>query len=174
MIKKADEWTDFLTAPSDTLIVPMTTVTAEFPRVAIALVEDSEEGRRPVLHGTPAGRRPVPLHQPGAGLSRLPASRSTSVPNELVGSETVEADPMTCCITPDEGARAVRQGALERQGRGRPDDLLGDDPFKTGAPQADQDRAHRVNAAGVEKDEAATVKETYKVTDEEFVGPAHR
>src|SRR5690606_41678019 len=50
MIKKAKEWADELHVPGETIIVPMTSVDSEFPRVAVVLVED-EIGRASCREG---------------------------------------------------------------------------------------------------------------------------
>ncbi|MGP5251062.1 hypothetical protein ACTXM8_08545 [Brachybacterium alimentarium] len=167
MIEEAEEWKDFLTTPSDTLIVPMTTVSAEFPRVAIALVEDSAKEGVPFFMALQQADAKSPYSawgwaQQAAGIE-MP-----SVPNELVGSEAVAADADDLLLTPDK-ALALYAKVLSDGKDADADDLLGEDPFMTERHKQIQTERTELNT-GVEKDEAATVKETYAVKEEEFAG----
>lgn len=167
MIGKAEEWAAFLSVPGESLIVPMTTVTAEFPRVAIALVEDSTKDGVPYF---------MALQQADAQSSytswgwaqQAVGIEMPQVPNELVGSEKVELDSGDLVMTPAE-ALALYAKVLSDGDPADPDDLLADDPFKVERHKQIKTEREELNA-GVEKDEAATVKETYAVVDKEFVG----
>lgn len=89
MIAEAEEWAEELKVPSDQLTVPLTSTGREFPRTAIALVEDSVEDGVPYFMAlqqadararTPAGggrSRPwawrcrwSPIRRPGPSPSR--------------------------------------------------------------------------------------------------------
>lgn len=167
MIKKAEEWAAFLSVPGESLLVPMTTVTAEFPRVAIALVEDSEKDGVPYFMALQQADAQSPYTSWGWAQQAV-GLEMPQVPNELVGAEKVAVDSEDLLMTPAT-ALALYAKVLSNGDEDDPDDLLADDPFKLERHEQIKTERKELNA-GVEKDEAATVKETYKVTDEEFVG----
>lgn len=167
MIEKAEEWAEDLRTPGSELIVPMTSVTAEFPRTAIALVEDSVEEGVPyfVVMQQKDAKSPYTCWgwaQQAVGIE-MPM-----VANELVGAEQVAPETDDLLMTPAE-ALALYAKVLTSGNNADPDDLLADNPFQTVTHERIATERSELNA-GVERDEAATIKETYEVDDAEFAG----
>lgn len=167
MIKKTKEWEDFLSVPGKSLIVPMTTVSAEFPRVAIALVEDSVKDGIPYFMALQQADAQSP-YSAWAWAQQAVGIEMPSVPNEMVGSEKVELDTEDLLLSPAK-ALALYAKVLSDGDAADADDLLADDPFKIERHKQIQTERTELNT-GVEKDEAATVKETYTVKEKEFAG----
>lgn len=168
MIEKAEEWAEELRVPGTELIVPMTSVTAEFPRVAIALVEDSvEEGGVPYFMALQQADAKSPYSAWGWAQQSVGVEMPL-VANAVVGSEQVTAATEGLVMTPAE-ALALYAKVLTDGDAADPDDLLAPNPFQTGTHERIQTERDELNA-GVEWDEAATIKETYSVKDDEFAG----
>ncbi|GAA1487301.1 hypothetical protein [Brachybacterium sacelli] len=157
----------FLDVPGATLTVPLTTVTAGFPRVSIALVEDDEtEGLRHFV-----ALQQADAHSPYTSwgwAKQLSGVEMPSVSDARVGAENVATDADGLLMTPAEAlelyAKTLTDGA-----KGDPDQQIAEDPFKTSRHEQIQAERTQLNE-GVEKDEAATIRETYAVHDEEFAG----
>ncbi|MGP9539408.1 hypothetical protein ACT3SP_15470 [Brachybacterium sp. AOP43-C2-M15] len=168
MIEEAEEWADYLDVPGTELIVPMTSVTADFPRTAIALVEDSvEEDGVPYF---------LALHQEDAKspytswgwAQQAVGIDMPMVANELVGAEQVARDDDALVMTPDE-ALSLYAKVLTGGDGADPDDQLADDPFTSSRHEDIQSERSMLNE-GVDRDEAATIREEYTVSEDEFVG----
>ncbi len=167
MIEEAEEWAEELRVPGAELLVPLTSVSSEFPRVAIALVEDSEEAGVPYF---------MALQQPDATspyaawgwAQQAVGIEMPMVANAEVGSEQVTVDSEGFVMTPTAAlelyAKVLSLGDAED-----PDDQLAPNPFQTGTHERIQTERTELNA-GVEKDEAATVHESFSVKSEEFAG----
>ncbi|WP_193104079.1 hypothetical protein [Brachybacterium sp. FME24] len=167
MIDEAEEWATFLSVPSDTLKVPMTTVTTEFPRMAIALVEDSAEDGVPFFMALQQADAQSPYTSWGWAQQAV-GIEMPSVPNEVVGAEKVALDAEDLVMAPA-AALELYAAVLTDGDRANPDGLLAADPFQTERHKQIQTERTELNG-GVEKDEAATIRETYAVKEEEFVG----
>src|SRR5699024_7103304 len=106
MIEQAEEWAEELRVPGEELLRPLTSVSAEFPRVAIALVEDGQEAgvapapRQRLRGGRP--RRGLRAARDGRGVGRAAPWARRGAPG-----------------APDLGERRVPAGR-ERAGRGLP------------------------------------------------------
>ena len=105
MIEKAEEWAEDLKTPGAELIVPMTSVTEEFPRTAIALVEDSvEEDGVPYFVVLQQSDAKSPYTSWGWAQQAV-GIEMPMVANELVGAEQVAADSEGLVMTPAEAKR---------------------------------------------------------------------
>jgi hypothetical protein len=167
MIAKAEEWAEDLVVPGAELIVPMTSVTAEFPRVAIALVEDSVEDGVPYFMALQQSDAKSPYAAWGWAQQAV-GIEMPMVANAAVGSEQVTTDTEGLVMTPSE-ALALYAEVLTNGDASDPDDLLAANPFQTGTHERIQTERAELNA-GVDWDEAATIRETYTVKDGEFAG----
>ncbi|GAA4526071.1 hypothetical protein GCM10023160_20130 [Brachybacterium paraconglomeratum] len=168
MIAKAEEWAEDLKVPGAELIVPMTSVTAEFPRVAIALVQDSvEKDGVPYFMALQQADAKTPYTAWGWAQQAV-GIEMPMVADELVGAEQVTADTEGLVMTPAE-ALALYATVLTDGDAADPDDLLAPNPFQTGTHERIQTERSELNA-GVEWDEAATVREAYTVKDGELAG----
>lgn len=169
MIKKAEEWKEELRVPGESLMVALTSVSAEFPRVAIALVEDSVKDGVPYF---------VALQQADAksgytawGWAQQavdPSIELPMVPDAAVGSEQVGVDDEGLVMTPAK-ALELYAAVLSNGSEKDPEGQLAANPFQTATHERIQTERKELNA-GVEKDEAATVHEKFAVDSEEFVG----
>lgn len=168
MIAKAEEWAEDLLVPGTELIVPMTSVSVEFPRMAIALVEDSvEEGGVPYFLALQQADAKSPYTAWGWAQQAV-GIEMPMVADELVGAEQVTADADGLLMTPAE-ALALYAAVLTSGDGADKDDKLAENPFQTGTHERIQTERNELNA-GVEWDEAATIREAYTVKDGEFAG----
>lgn len=168
MIAKAEEWAEDLKVPGTELIVPMTSVTAEFPRVAIALVQDSvAEDGVPYFMALQQADAKSPYSSWGWAQQAVGIEMPV-VANELIGAEQVTADTEGLVMTPAE-ALALYAKVLTGGDADDAEDLLAPNPFQTGTHERIQTERSELNA-GVEWDEAATVRESYTVKDGELLG----
>jgi hypothetical protein len=167
LIGKAEEWSEDLKVPGAELIVTMSSVTAEFPRVAIALVEDSVADGVPYFMAlqqadVKSGYTAWAWAQQAVGIE-MP-----TVPNAVVGSEALTADAEGLVMTPAE-ALTLYAEVLTDGDDADPDDKLAPNPFQTGTHERIQAERKELNQ-GVEWDEAGTIRETYSVREGEFAG----
>lgn len=167
MIAEVEEWAEDLKVPGAELLVPMTSVGTEFPRVAIALVSDSVEDGVPYFVALAQKDARSPYTSWGWAQQAV-GIEMPMVPHEQVGSEPVAADAGDLLMTPAEALALYAQVLSDGDGAD-PDDLLAPNPFQTGTHERIQTEREELNA-GVEWDEAATIKEVYSVTDGEHVG----
>lgn len=168
MIEKAEEWAEDLKTPGAELIVSMTSVSEEFPRSAIALVEDTvDEGGVPYFLALQQSDAKTPYTSWGWAQQAV-GIEMPMVAHELVGAEQVTVESDGLVMTPAE-ALALYAKVLTDGDASDPDDLLAPNPFQTGTHERIQTERTELNA-GVEWDEAATVRETYTVDDSEFAG----
>ena len=167
MIEKAEEWAEELRVPGEELLVPLTSVDAEFPRVAIALVEDSEEEGVPYFMALQQEDAKSPYTTWGWAQQAVGVDMPM-VPDAAVGSEQVTPDSEGLVMTPAK-ALELYASVLSLGDAEDPDDLLAPNPFQTGTHERIQTERKELNA-GVEKDEAATVHESFSVKDDEFAG----
>lgn len=168
MIEKAEEWAEYLDVPGSSLIVPMTSVSSEFPRTAIALVEDSVEEE-----GVPyfLALRQEDARSPYTTWGWAQQAVGIDMPmvaNELVGAEGVSPDDDSLVMTPAE-ALSLYAKVLTSGGGADPDDKLADDPFTASRHDDIQTERTMLNE-GVDQDEAATIREKYTVHEDEFAG----
>lgn len=167
MIEKAEEWAEELRVPGAELLVPLTSVTSEFPRVAIALVEDSAEEGVPYFMALQQADAKSPYSAWGWAQQAV-GIEMPMVSDPVVGSEQVTVDSEGLVMTPAEAlelyAKVLSLGDAED-----PEDQLAANPFQTGTHERIQTERAELNA-GVEKDEAATIHESFSVTTEEFAG----
>ena len=167
LIEKDPEWADELMVPGAEVLVPMSSLTEEFPRVAIALVEDSAKDGVPyfmALHQDDArsGYTTWGWAQQAVGID-MP-----TVPSVVVGSEALARDAEGLLMTPAE-ALSLYAKVLSDGSKADPDEQLADNPFQTATHERIQAERKELNE-GVEQDEAATIHETYKVREKDFVG----
>ena len=168
MIAKAEEWAQFLAVPGAGLIRPMTSVGADFPRVALALVEDSAESEGVPYFMALRQESATSDYTAWGWAQQLAGIEMPMVPHEQVGSEPVTRETEGLVMTPAE-ALALYAKVLSDGDGADPDDLLADDPFKL--ERHDEIGGERAELNdGVEWDEAATVKEVYAVKEDEFAG----
>jgi len=167
MIKKAKEWADELHVPGETIIVPMTSVDSEFPRVAVVLVEDAAKDGVPYFMALQQADARSPYTTWGWAQQAV-GVEMPMVANELVGADPVGPDTEGLLMTPKE-AMALYAKVLTDGDSADPDDLLAENPFQTTAHANIQAERKALNA-GVEWDEAATIRETYEVKEEELLG----
>lgn len=167
MIAKAEEWAEDLKAPSADLVVAMTSIETEFPRVAIALVEDSVENGVPYFMVLQQADASSPYTTWGWAQQAVGVEMPV-VPAEEVGSAQVGGDADDLLMTPN-AALALYAKVLSDGDAADPDDMLAPNPFQTGTHERIQTEREELNA-GVERDEAATIKEVYTVKDGEFAG----
>ncbi|MCZ4325771.1 hypothetical protein [Brachybacterium paraconglomeratum] len=167
LIEKAPEWAEDLKVPGAGTIVPMSSVSAEFPRVAIALVEDSVQDGVPYFlamqqKDAKSGYTAWGWAQQAVGVD-MP-----TVPNAVVGSEALTADAEGLVMTPAQ-ALDLYAKVLTDGDAADPDDKLAANPFQTGTHERIQAERKELNK-GVEWDEAGTIRETYSVRDGELAG----
>lgn len=167
MIEKAEEWAEELRVPGEGILVPMTSVTSEFPRVAIALVEDSQDEGVPYFMALSQADAKSPYSAWGWAQQAV-GVEIPMVANALVGSEQVTPRSEGLLMTPSD-ALALYAAVLSHGAKKDPDDLMAENPFQTETHQRIQTERKELNA-GVERDEAATIHESYSVKDGEFVG----
>ncbi|WP_245822819.1 hypothetical protein [Brachybacterium avium] len=167
MIEKAEEWAEELTVPGAELLVPMTSVTAEFPRVAMALVEDSTEEGVPYFVALQQADAKSPYSAWGWAQQAV-GIEMPMVANAVVGSEQVTPDSKGLVMTPQE-ALALYADVLTAGDDKDPEDQLAENPFQTATHERIQTEREELNA-GVEWDEAATIHESFSVQSEEFAG----
>lgn len=168
MIDKAEEWAEDLRTPGSELIVPMTSVTAEFPRTAIALVEDSVEEEGVPYFVVMQQKDAKSPYTCWGWAQQAVGIEMPMVANELVGAEQVTRETEDLLMTPAK-ALSLYANVLTSGNNEDPDDLLADNPFQTVTHERIATERRELNA-GVERDEAATIKETYKVDEDEFAG----
>lgn len=170
MIAKAEEWAEDLKVPGTEVILSLTSVTAEFPRTAIALVQDSvEEDGVPYFMALQQADAKSPYSAWGWAQQAVNLEiEMPMVADELVGAEQVTAESDGLVMTPAK-ALALYATVLTGGDAADPDDLLAPNPFQTGTHERIQTERSELNA-GVEWDEAATVRETYTVRDGELAG----
>src|SRR5699024_5025229 len=99
MIEKAEEWAEELRVPGEELLVPLTSVSAEFPRVAIALVEDSQEEGVPYFVALQQEDAKSPYTTWGWAQQAVGVDMPM-VPDAAVGSEQVTPDSEGLVMTP--------------------------------------------------------------------------
>lgn len=167
MIEKAKEWAEELHVPGESIIVPMTSVDSEFPRVAVVLVEDAAKDGVPYFMALQQADARSPYTTWGWAQQAV-GVEMPMVPNELVGADPVGPDTEGLLMTPKE-AMALYAKVLTDGDSADPDDLLAENPFQTAAHANIQAERKELNA-GVEWDEAATIRETYEVKDGELLG----
>jgi len=168
MIEKAEEWAEELRVPGAELIVPLTSVSEEFPRVAIALVEDSvEKDGVPYFMALQQADAKSPYSAWGWAQQAVGVEMPT-VANAVVGAEPVTRDTEGLVMTPAK-ALSLYAKVLTGGNGSDPDDKLAENPFQTLTHERIQTERSELNA-GVERDEAATIRETYEVKEEEFAG----
>src|SRR5699024_577935 len=142
-------------------------VSAEFPRVAIALVEDSQEEGVPYFVALQQEDAKSPYTTWGWAQQAVGVDMPM-VPDAAVGSEQVTPDSEGLVMTPAK-ALELFASVLSLGDAEDPDDLLAPNPFQTATHERIQTERKELNA-GVEKDEAATIHESFSVKDDEFVG----
>ena len=167
MIGRAKEWKEELRVPGAKLLVPLTSLSEEFPRVSIALVEDSAKEGVPYFLAlqqadAKSGYTTWGWAQQAVGVE-MPM-----VPDAAVGSEQVTDDAEGLVMTPKK-ALELYAAVLSNGAESDPDGQLGANPFQTATHERIQTERKELNA-GVEKDEAATIHEKFSVNTEEFVG----
>ncbi|AXK45384.1 hypothetical protein [Brachybacterium saurashtrense] len=167
MIEKAEEWAEQLRVPGTELIVPMTSVSAEFPRVAIALVEDSVEDGVPYFVALRQEKATAEYTTWGWAQQAVGVEMPT-VPNAAVGAEPLDREAEGLLMAPAK-ALALYASVLSNGDSKDPDDLLAPNPFQTATHENIQGERSELNQ-GVEWDEAATIHERYSVDEDEFVG----
>ncbi|MFC7458334.1 hypothetical protein ACFQS2_14185 [Brachybacterium sp. GCM10030267] len=167
LIAKAEAWAEELTVPAPKIIVPMTTVSTEFPRVAIAMVENSAEDGAPFFMALQQADAKSPYTTWGWAEQAVDVEMP-SVADQRVGSEPVATDADGLIMTPAE-ALSLYAATLTDGDKADPDDRLATDPYLTDLHEGIQAERAALNE-GVEKDEAATIRETYEVDDAEFAG----
>ncbi|WP_232820321.1 hypothetical protein [Brachybacterium sp. YJGR34] len=167
LIEKSDEFAAELTVPGAELVVPMSSVTSDFPRVAIALVEDSAEDGVPYFMALQQSDAKSSYTSWGWAQQAVGIEMPT-VPSALKGSEQVAVDDESLVMTPA-AALSLYAKVLTDGDRADPDDQLAPNPFQTGVHEGIQAERAKLNE-GVERDEAATVRESYAVKEEEFAG----
>lgn len=167
MIEKVETWKDYLDVPGAELVVPLTTVTAGFPRSSIALVQDPEQDG--VRHFVALQQVDARSPYTSWGWARqLGGIEMPSVSDAQVGAENVADDTDDLLMAPVKALELYAK-VLTDGDKADPDDLIAEDPFATTRHEQIQSEREDLNA-GVEKDEAATIRETYAVHDKEFVG----
>lgn len=167
MIAKAEEWAEDLKRPGSELIVPMTSVGDAFPRVAIALVSDSVAEGVPYFMALQQKDARSPYTTWGWAQQAV-GIEMPMVPDQRVGSEPVAIDDAGLLMTPAE-ALALYAKVLSDGDGADPEDKLAPNPFQTVTHERIQAERAELNA-GVERDEAATIKEVYTVKEGEFAG----
>lgn len=167
MIAEAEEWAEDLKAPSADLIVPMTSTGREFPRVAIVLVDDSAEDGVPYFMALQQSDARSPYTTWGWAQQAV-GIEMPMVPHEEVGAAPVALDDSELLMPPAD-ALALYAKVLSDGDAADPDDLLAANPFQTGTHERIQAEREELNA-GVDWDEAATIKEVFTVKEDEFVG----
>ncbi|MBB5831113.1 hypothetical protein [Brachybacterium aquaticum] len=167
LIAKAEEWAEDLKVPGEALIVPLTSTSAEFPRTAIALVEDSVDGGVPYFMALQQADAKSPYTAWGWAQQAVDVEMPT-VPAAAVGSEQVTGDTEGLLMTPA-AALALYAKVLTEGDAADADDQLAPNPFQTGTHERIQTERKELNQ-GVEWDEAATIRETYTVREDELVG----
>jgi len=167
LIAKAPEWAEDLKVPGAAVVVPMSSVVAEFPRVAIALVEDSVEDGVPYFMALQQADAKSGYSAWGWAQQAVGVDMPT-VPSAVVGSEALAADAEGLVMTPAE-ALALYAEVLTDGDAADPDDKLAANPFQTGTHERIQAERTELNK-GVEWDEAGTIRETYSVREGEFAG----
>lgn len=167
VIEKSKKFAEYLEVPGATLTAPLTTVTTGFPRVSIALTEDPE--KEGVRHFVALQQADAHAPYTSWGWARqLGDVEMPSVADARVGAEAVAVDTDDLLMTPAE-ALDLYTKVLTDGAKADPDDQVADDPFKTARHEQIQTERADLNT-GVEKDEVATIRETYAVHDEEFAG----
>ena len=167
LIEKDPEWEEELLVPGEKVLVPMSSVTDEFPRVAIALVEDSAKDGVPYFMALTQKDARSDYTAWGWAQQAVGVDMPT-VPSVVVGSEALAADADGLLMTPKK-ALALYAKVLSDGSKADPDDQLAENPFQTGTHERIQAERKELNK-GVERDEAATIKETYTVREKEFAG----
>ena len=167
MIAEAEEWAEDLKVPSQELIQPMTSTGREFPRVAIALVDDSAEDGVPYFMALQQSDARSPYTTWGWAQQAV-GIEMPMVPHEEVGAAPVALDDGDLLMSPAD-ALALYAKVLSDGDAADPEDLLAPNPFQTGTHERIQAEREELNA-GVEWDEAATIKEVFTVTEDEFAG----
>ncbi|MDN5820346.1 MAG: hypothetical protein L0H74_03810 [Brachybacterium sp.] len=167
MIEKAEEWAEELRVPGAELLVPMTSVTSEFPRVAIAMVEDSAEEGVPYFVALQQADAKSPYSAWGWAQQAVGIEMPT-VANAVVGSEQVTVDSKGLVMTPQDALALYAEVLTGGDGEDS-EDQLAENPFQTETHERIQTERKELNA-GVEWDEAATIHESFSVETEEFAG----
>ena len=167
LIEKDDQWAQDLTAPGESLMVPMTSTDAEFPRTAIALVANSAKDGVPMFMALQQADARSPYTTWG-WAQQASGVEMPEVPADLVGSAPVTPDTDDLLMTPKD-ALALYAKVLSDGDAADKDDKLAENPFQTETHKRIQTERKELNA-GVEKDEVATIKEVFTVVEDEFAG----
>ncbi|MGY5764888.1 hypothetical protein ACXET9_06790 [Brachybacterium sp. DNPG3] len=172
MITEDDAWKDALATPSAELVIPMTSTSAEFPRTVIGLVSDSVDSGVPFFMALQQQDAKSPYTAWGWAQQAQDVDMPT-VPSDLVGSATVAIDEAGLISAPGD-ALALYAKVLSDGTAADADDLLADNPYQTSVHaqiQAEREMLNNVkNAEDASRDEYATIKEVYTVTEGEFAG----
>lgn len=167
MISEAEEWAEDLKVPSDQLTVPLTSTGREFPRTAIALVEDSDEDGVPYFMALQQADARAPYISWGWAQQAV-GIEMPMVPHQETGAEPVALDDEDLLVTPAEALELYAKVLTDGDGADD-DDIVASNPFQSGTHERIQAERDELNA-GVEWDEAATIKEVFTVSEDEFVG----
>ncbi|WP_106507023.1 hypothetical protein [Brachybacterium timonense] len=167
MIAKVPEWADHLKTPSADLMLPITSVGAEFPRVAIALVADSSDSGVPFFVALQQADARSPYVTWGWAQQAV-GVEMPAVEDQAVGSEPVAYEQDGLVMTP-KAALELYAKVLSDGDAADPDDKLAPNPLQTEKHQNIGQERKELNA-GVEWDEVATIKERFTVKEGEFLG----
>lgn len=167
IIKKVAAYAKELNKPSATIVVPVTSTTADYPRVAIAVVQDQDKSGNPFF---------VALSQKDArspyttwGWARQSAGITMpSVAADSVGAEAVAADAKDLVMSPEK-AMELYAAVLSDGDDKDPDDKLADDPFQKEAHESIWTERRGLNANADSKNELGTIHESYTVHDGELI-----
>lgn len=165
LMKKAPEWSAQLTLPGASIVVPISSVGTDFPRTALALVEDSREGGVPFFLALQQKDARSPYATWGWAQQAV-GVQMPKVEDQKVGAEPVAADDSTLVMKPSD-AIALYAKVLSDGDAADPKDLLAPSPFQTESHKGIQGEREKLNK-GVERDQAATVKEIYTVKKGEY------
>lgn len=167
MIAEAEEWEEELNVPGDELMVPLTSIGRDFPRWAIALVEDSSDDGVPYFMALEQEDARSPYTSWGWAQQAVDIEMPM-VPHQETGAEPVDFDDSELLMPPSEAlelyAKVLSDGVDADS-----DDQLASDPFQSRTHENIQAEREDLNS-GVDWDEAATIKEVFTVSDDEFIG----
>lgn len=167
LIKKSKGFAEDLELPGASMVVPLTSVDAEFPRTAIALVEDAGDSGVPFFMALRQESAKDPYTTWGWAQQAV-GVEMPDVANALVGSQQVGPDADDLLMTPMAALKLYAK-VLSDGDEADPDDKLADDPFKVQTHKNIAQERKELNT-GVDYDEAATIKEVWTVREEDFVG----
>lgn len=167
LIAKVEEHASALQRPSATLVVPVASTNEDFPRYALALVNDSNESGLPFFVG---------LQQADArsdytswGWARQAAGVDMpSVPGTGTGAEQVAPDAEGLVMPPAQALAKYAEILSHGHDNMDPEDQVAEDPFQQSVHQEIQTERQQINE-GVDYDEVATVHEAYAVKEGEYL-----